>query len=370
MPELKRAMKRLDLSFLTVEFRQEPEFLKELFETVALFRPDFILTINHAGLDEEGQVLEWLRKCGVPLASWFVDKHDMFLRRKVDPNALLGVFTWDPDGVEAIRCQGTPSVEYLPLATDPEIFFPSPDDCGHRYDVAFVGSSWNGKIADNIQAGRYPDFLLESYRSLASLLETSPHLSPVALIARNAAQLLVRLEQEDPRTQGMFIRLLQLEATRLRRLRCVECLLPYAPAIVGDIAWKDSLIRHELPFSWYERIHYEKDLSSFFQQVAVNFNTTSLQSGNANNQRVFDVPSCGGFLLTDRTASLEDLFEPDVEVACYETVEDIAGQVEQWLEDESGRNAIVQAARKRVLAEHTYEHRLLRLMQTMHAAFA
>jgi len=367
LPELHRAMKRLGMEFLVVPFRQEPAFLKELFDVAASFCPDFILTINHAGLDAEGQVLGLLRKCGIPLASWFVDKHDMFLRNAVDANALLAVFTWDPDGVRPIGDLGVPVVRHLPLATDPEVFTKGPS--GRLHGVSFVGSSWARKIADNINAGSFPETLLKQYGLVGSLYEQNPQVSPVALLARSAPRLLCELESLPPGKQLQYVRLVQLEATRLRRLRCVEQLLRFKPAIVGDGFWREHLARHGMPFIWYGRMHYEQELPSFYRQVSVNFNTTSLQSSNAVNQRLFDIPACGSFVLTDRTAGMEELFEPGSEVACYDSVEDIGPQVERWLADTAGRKRVSEAARKRVLAEHTYEHRLLAIVKSMKSAF-
>ncbi|WP_147821502.1 CgeB family protein [Salidesulfovibrio onnuriiensis] len=369
LPELERAMGRLGIPCAKVDFRQEPAFLKKLFDTVARFGPDFILTVNHAGLDGEGQVLELLRKCGVPLASWFVDKHDMFLRQRVSPNALLAVFTWDPDGVKPIREQGVAVVEHLPLAADPETFNPASGPVTSEYRTAFVGSSWNRKISENISAGAFPASLLEQYQAVGAQYEQNPQVSPVGLLARRAASSLLELERLEPERQLQYVRLVQLEATRLRRLRCVEQLLPFEPAIVGDEFWKEALGRHGLPFTWFGRMHYERELPDFYRRVEINFNTTSLQSSNAVNQRVFDIPACGGFVLTDATTGLERLFEPDVEVATYAGVDDIRGQVQRWLEDAPGRNGIAAAAQKRILAQHTYEHRLLTLCGTMRSHF-
>jgi spore maturation protein CgeB len=90
----------------------------------------------------------------------------------------------------------------------------------------------------------------------------------------------------------------------------------------------------------------------------------------AVNQRVFDVPACGAFLLTDAQDQLADLLEPGREMAVYHDLNDIPGQISRWLGDASARRRMVRRARQRVLAEHTYEHRLARLLEIMREAFA
>lgn len=41
-------------------------------------RPDFLLTINHSGLDREGIVSCLCQHVQMPLLSWFVDRPDLF----------------------------------------------------------------------------------------------------------------------------------------------------------------------------------------------------------------------------------------------------------------------------------------------------
>lgn len=369
LPELERAMVRLGISHVVVDFRQEPEFLKELFETAGSFRPDFILTVNHAGLDAEGQVLDLLRKCGIPLASWFVDKHDMFLRTEVDAETLLAVFIWDPDGVKPVAEYGVAHVRHLPLATDPVTFSPAPKAGSTSHKTAFVGSSWRKKIADNLRTGDFSAVLLEQYEALGERYEHNPQVDLGELMNRHAPEAFADLKRLSHERQTQYGLLLQLEATRLRRLKCVERLLPMEPAIVGSEYWKTAFVRSGFPFIWYGRMHYERELPGFYQRVIINFNTTSLQSVNAVNQRLFDVPVCGAFVLTDRTSGIEELFEPGKEVVCYESVEDIRPLAERWIADESGRKRIICAARERILAEHTYEHRLVTIMRDMKRYF-
>lgn len=73
--------------------------------------------------------------------------------------------------------------------------------------------------------------------------------------------------------------------------------------------------------------------------------------------RNFEVPGCGGFLLTERVPHLERYFELGREVGVYDDEEDLFRQVSRWLEDEPARAAVADAGYRRVLAEHTYDHR-------------
>jgi spore maturation protein CgeB len=89
----------------------------------------------------------------------------------------------------------------------------------------------------------------------------------------------------------------------------------------------------------------------------------------AVNQRVFDVPACGAFLLTDRRGGIERLFEPGREIMLYDGPEDAAEQLARCLGDPGLRARVAAAGRARVLAEHSYDHRLRSLFAAMEQAF-
>jgi spore maturation protein CgeB len=73
--------------------------------------------------------------------------------------------------------------------------------------------------------------------------------------------------------------------------------------------------------------------------------------------RNFEVPGCGGFLLTERVPHLERYFEPGEEVAVFDDGDDLVEQVGHWLGHEQERRRVAEAGYRRVLAEHTYDHR-------------
>jgi spore maturation protein CgeB len=73
--------------------------------------------------------------------------------------------------------------------------------------------------------------------------------------------------------------------------------------------------------------------------------------------RNFEVPGCGGFLLTERVPHLERYFEPGREIAVYDDEDDLQEQLAYWLANEDERAAVADAGYRRVLAEHTYDQR-------------
>ena len=145
-------------------------------------------------------------------------------------------------------------------------------------------------------------------------------------------------------------------------------LLPLAPLVAGDRHWKTVLGNGT--WRWSPPLDYYRDLPRFYPASQVSFNCTSLQMKGAVNQRVFDVPACGGFVLTDHREQLEGLFEPGREVVCYHSREESLELARHYLARPGARQAVSQAARKRILACHDYTHRLRDMVRVLRHRFA
>jgi spore maturation protein CgeB len=80
--------------------------------------------------------------------------------------------------------------------------------------------------------------------------------------------------------------------------------------------------------------------------------------GDFVNPRTFEVAATGAFQLVDQRALLGDLFEPGREVATFQDLRSCRRSLDHYLAHPEERAAIAQRARERVLAEHTYRHRM------------
>ncbi|MBN2140176.1 MAG: glycosyltransferase [Desulfovibrionaceae bacterium] len=373
--EIRDALARLEVPLAAVAVGQKdsarPGFIEDLLSAVLGFRPDFALTVNHFGLDREGRLAGLLDDLGLPLASWFVDNPELILHRYEDLNRpLTAIFSWDADNLPALRQRGFSKVFHLPLATDPARFRPGAGagPGSWRARVSFVGDSMTGPVARAL-ATADPPAGLARYPDLAREFGAGGEASVARFLAASRPKVWSAVQALPVERQLAFESLITWESTRQYRLRCVRATLGSAPLIVGDEGWFELLGRgpgwRRLP-----PLDYYQDLPRFYPLSEVNFNCTSLQMKGAVNQRVFDVPAAGGFLLTDRRAQLDGLFEPGREAACFASPEEVPAELERWLSDPAGRRAVASAARKRILAEHTYELRLGSLIEAMRASFA
>ncbi len=368
MGELEAACDRLGYA---VSFMQLPsqeigsqEFVEAVLAEILAFRPDFVLTINHLGVDKEGVLTELLARLELPLASWFVDNPHLILYVYENlASDWVTIFTWDADNIASLKAQGFPRVHYLPLATDPHRFAFAPGSSQVR-DVAFVGNSMVHKVRAKLDRYEFPPVLTRDLVELGRAFMASGSLSVAGFLERERpghAAAFRALPDVDSRLA--YETLVTWQATLLYRLERVERLLPFAPLVVGDPGWRELLPQGG--WTYHTELNYYADLPLFYPATRINFNCTSQQMKGAVNQRVFDVPVCGGFLLTDHRRQMEDLFEPGREIVCYEDPDEIPGLVRHYLPREGERRAVVEAARRRILAEHTYDLRLASLARTM-----
>jgi spore maturation protein CgeB len=120
-----------------------------------------------------------------------------------------------------------------------------------------------------------------------------------------------------------------------------------------------------------------EDSVRIFNATTVNLNLHSSTwvdgvdpRGDFVNPRTFELAACGAFQLTDTRALLPSCFEPGREIVTFDDAAALPDLVREWLAKPAARMAVAAAARQRVLAEHTYRHRMTTLLETVCAADA
>jgi len=304
----------------------------------------------------------------MPVASWYVDSPNLIVKafqENVSPYTTL--FLWDKGYVSDMESVGFESVSYLPLATDEALFKPSgrKRKKGRVFscEVGFVGNSMV-EPTDERMAKVRPEFhpiveglAEECLRRRASFDEL---MKTMSVRDRN------RVASLDPSARTDLEAAVLWKTTQRYRLQCIDALAAFDLRIHGDPGWKTLAIESGI---LSPSIDYYKELPRFYNHCKINFNATNLQMGAAVNQRAFDVPACGAFLLTDHQEALGEAFELGKEVIAFEEVEEIPDLVRFYLHNPGKREAIAAQGRKRVLQEHTYKHRLNRIIERMRSRY-
>ena len=369
LPEVCRAFNQLGHQVRLVLFdkRQDKgdEVLRKLLLELQGFSPDLVFTVNHLGFDREGLLLDTLHRLRVPSVSWYVDSPAIILSLYDGGQSDLAfIFVWDPTYIPEVRALGFDRVFPLPLATDPEVFSPkrAQGQGNQKPSVTFVGNSLVGSVQEKLSrlpnSPQFHKLFLRLFRAFKS----QPFRRLDSLLRAEGLEKGSLIQSLDRQGWSDLEAALLWKATLEYRLACIKKLLPVEPVVYGDKGWGELLGNG---FFLRPEVNYYDELPQVYGTTAINFNATSLQMKAAVNQRVFDAPAAGGFLLTDFREQLAELFKIGEEVACFGEPGEIPELVRFYLSHPEIRKKMTAQARNRVLAEHTYRHRIAAMLDTM-----
>ncbi|MDH4085395.1 MAG: glycosyltransferase [Nitrospira sp.] len=260
--------------------------------------PDLVLALAQAPLNLA--VLEHLRKKKFLTAMWFVENY----RHLTYWQQLAGGYDYwfviqQASCIDALTRAGARQVHYLPMATDPALHRP-------------LGLT----EAEQAEYGADVSFVGAGYANRRTLLP--------GWLSKDWSFKLWGNEWEG--ADGLTS-LLQRGGTRIDTETCIKV----------------------------------------FNATAVNLNLHSCAGDGLDpeadfiNPRTFELAACGAFQLVDERSLFPDLFALD-EMVRFRSVAEVPSLIRTWLADSSGRRTIAAAARRRVLAQHTYAHRMSELL--------
>jgi GT2 family glycosyltransferase len=107
------------------------------------------------------------------------------------------------------------------------------------------------------------------------------------------------------------------------------------------------------------RLEFE-EMVGLFGRSRINLNLSNACDASYKQikGRNFEVPACGGFLLTGVAENLHEYYELGKEVAVYSSADDMIEKIRHYLGNEGERAAVAAAGHSRTMRDHTYEKRL------------
>lgn len=125
-------------------------------------------------------------------------------------------------------------------------------------------------------------------------------------------------------------------------------------------------LRGHFQMNDFARFHSPEELAEVYCRSKIIVNVARDDYPQDANMRVFEAMASGALLITRLPSELTSSgFEEGVHFVGYNRLDEVAGLVRQYLNDESTRTRIAQTARDRVLREHTYDNRVQVLLRTV-----
>ena len=335
------------------------EMIGEFLETLLAFKPDFLLCINCSGMDEQGLFARFFADLGLPYVTWFVDDpRTILMDRSIYGSEYAVALTWDAAYEDYLRGVQFAVVHALPLAVDTSLFNAEPTDA---WDIppSFVGNSMADFAAREWAWLRERPALALAIQDAFDTGRVDRERFAGGINALLDPAFASSLDPHERRHAEMYF---FIEGTRRLRREIIGRLAPEGLVVRGDEGWR------ELEVAWGPYVNYSLELPDYYRRCEVNLNITSIQMPTTVNQRVFDCPAAGGFLITDAQPVLADLFDQD-EMVCYRSAEECADLLRFYRKRPVLRAQITRKAREKILKEHTYEHRLRWIAQIVRQRF-
>ena len=270
-------------------------------------RPDLVLSLNSVELLDTSQI-DRLRTLGFRTAVWFTDDpYYADVTRDVAPH-YDHVFTNEEACVPLYEAGGCASVHYLPLAANTDLYHPQRVEPALCSEICFVGSAFHSRVG--------------LFDGIADYLATKKTL---------------------------------IGGYWWERLRKYDQLAPF---ILNGV-W----ISPEETSCWYNGA-----------KLVINVHRAADDDANANrsgwpalsvNPRTFEIGAVGALQLVDKRPGLGRHYVAGEEVVEFSSPQELVELADYFLTHEQERLRIAGNALARTYREHTYDHRVQKLLDTV-----
>ncbi len=255
--------------------------------------------------------------------NWFADDHWRFpiyskywapFFTKVSTTDSLAVAKYKAMGVEVIKTQwGANTHLYKPFSNQQSVNQPA----GDNYHITFVGKNY-GNRSQYINSLKLANLPAEGYGG------------------------------GWPSGRVNFEQMLEIFSHSKINLNFTE----------SSLEWKKELVK----------LLVKKELGRYkFSGHNIIQNLQAL-TGKLRRQikgRTFEVPACGGFLLTGHADNLSEYYVAGKEIVSFTNTSDLIEKCQYYLAHEAERQKIAQAGYERTVKEHSYEHRFKQIFSAL-----
>lgn len=325
-------------------------------------RPDYVLTINFNPYISE--VCELLK---IPYLAWVIDTPCYPIYDKAINHSHSFTFIYDAAVADRLRQSGVRQIYHLPVAANMErIGQLLQQDSALETEISFVANltrtEYRTAILPNLSAKTRECCI----RLIDSLNQTDGFLN---LATRLDDDLIATIKQESgyPLAGDRYLSvaeklayLLGREHSWQERIDVIQRLEKrFSVGVYGNDEWRAQVkgyVGHADHFTQMPKV---------FQRSKINLNIVRSFVESGLPMRVFDVLSCGGFLVTNNKEDLHKLFTDGKDLVIYRDTQDLTEICGYYLEHDEERRAIAQHGRSTVAQHHTFAQRMIDMLTTV-----
>ena len=366
--EVISALKRLPgVRVVVIEIPDHPSEKQSQSACVALSSQNcsVLFTINDWGLDGENVMSAYCKENAIIQVNWCVD--DPFFSETMFGRALCPApnridFVSDRAYVPAMRKRGF-NAYFLALATDPTIFFPESVPPGYKRDLCFVGNSYRKQIEEFCaQCEGLMERLVPFMAGVLNRYEKNMRIDIEQEVSNELDQ--CELPALLSRQKALFI--IKHFISYLFRKKIISNLSQKFSDFMafGDALWVMDLPKEKVSTG----VGYYTNLRETYRETRVNLDINRIVITEGLTQRVFDCLACGAFIITNNKPIINEFFVadgPEKEVVTFDNEQHLNQLINHYIKHESERNDIIYRGQRRVLLEHTYDHRIQKLFKIL-----
>ncbi len=156
---------------------------------------------------------------------------------------------------------------------------------------------------------------------------------------------------------------------RPERERVLRILLAEFPTLTIRI-WGQGWDRHcrgkrDILHVWQGRSVIGNDFAFAVSSSKINLNIIDAGANSAANMRFFEIPCAGGLQVCSACPEMEAEFKHGETIFYFRELADLPDLVRSLLRDDALRQRVAKAAHEKVLGEHTYVHRAMRILDLL-----
>ena len=106
------------------------------------------------------------------------------------------------------------------------------------------------------------------------------------------------------------------------------------------------------------KAEFDREAGKIYQASKINLDITRIYALDGFSDRVFNILWSGGFLMMNRTETIDQSFDVGKELVVFDTADEMKQMAEYYLAHEQERLDIAQQGHARVVADHTVESRV------------
>ncbi|MCD6571110.1 MAG: glycosyltransferase [Deltaproteobacteria bacterium] len=328
-------------------------------------RPDFVISNNGLGVDGSDVIQKMLFNKGIPFVTWYTDEPNL-----IEPEGMLPyykentiIFSFDKAYEPFLKKRNISYVGWLPLAVNTDRFYPiEEDNIEPMADIIFVGST--GKKQIDAVISRLNDMGLDTDKIAHFIERLIPtYIANWKMIVKDVFKRYWQGDNIPDHAMRLVYGWIEHRAGQALRLNLLSRLRGTNLKVIGEEAWAEFF---EEGLYAGEILYKGNNLSGIYSNTPIILNISRPQLKTAVNQRVYDVPACGGFLLTDIRDELYYIFDRD-EIATYDYNSDLASVIKYYLSRPGLRHNMAKKARQKVIDGHTYVHRAKTILDVVMA---